>query len=181
MLIEQRMIKGLIRLCYRKIIDASSQTAWDKYVFVDTYMEFYMQAQFYNQENKYTTFQELIDNVPNADRLHQLTSAAAIGYIRQLDGLIPDVTTRLGKLYLPFTQFKFEIIQSHVQHRDAHKVTISFYSEPLTWIATVNDQLLVANGDQRVALQMGKEVDTELIALQPYLSISSYQPGDYSP
>ncbi|GAB3990283.1 hypothetical protein GCM10028807_17110 [Spirosoma daeguense] len=147
----------LIHLSYRKIIDASSQKLWDKYVFEDTYMEFYMQAQFYNQENKFTTFQELLDNVPNADRLHFQTSTAAIGYIRQLQGQIPDVLNTSGKLCLPFTQFKFEIIHSHLTDKLAHKIAILFYSEPVTWIDTIGDMLLIAYGDQCEAFQQGQK------------------------
>jgi hypothetical protein len=175
------MAKGLIRLSYRKIIDASSQKIWDKYVFDDTYMEFFMQAQFYNQQNKYTTFQELLDNVPNADKLHYLTSTAAIGYIRQLNKIIPDIANNAGKLCLPFTQFTFEIIQSHVQNKEAHRVAISFYSEPLTWIDTIGNLLVIAYGDQCEGLQTGQEVQTDMIALQPYLSISSFQHGSSLP
>ncbi|MBD2755099.1 hypothetical protein [Spirosoma validum] len=171
------MVKGIIRLSYRKIIDATSQKLWDKYVFDDTYMEFYMQAQSYNQENKYTTFQELLDNVPNADRLHNQTSAAAIGYIRQLNGLIPEVANTSGKLCLPFTQFKFEIIQSHVQNKEAHRIAIIFFSEPLTWLDTIDNTLLITYGDQREVIQEGKAIDTDMIILQPYLSISSFQNG----
>lgn len=167
------MLKGIIRLSYRKIIDANSQKLWDKYVFEDTYTEFFMQAQFYNQENKYTTFQELLDNVPNADRLHNLTSAAAVGYIRQLNQIVPDIANRSGKLCLPFSQFKFEIIHSHVQDKNAHRVAIQFFSDPVTWLDTVHDTLLIAYGDRREALAQGQEVETDLIALQPYLSISS--------
>ena len=174
------MSKGIIRLNYRKIIDASSQKLWDKFVFDDTYMEFFMQAQFYNQEKKYTTFQELIDNVPNTDKLHYLTSTAAIGYIRQLNKIIPDVANNSGKLCLPFTQFKFEIIQSHLENKDAHRIAILFYSDPLTWIDTIDNLLLIAYGDQRIAIQEGKDVETDMIALQPYLTISSFQQGESS-
>ncbi|MBD2703174.1 hypothetical protein IC229_21185 [Spirosoma sp. BT702] len=165
----------IIHLSYRKIIDSSSQKLWDKYVFEDTYMEFYMQAQYYNQENKYATFQELLDNVPNADRLHQQTSMAAIGYIRQLNNIVPDIVNQSGKLCLPFTQFKFDIIHSHVSDKQAHKVAITFYSEPLTWIDTVGNTLLIAYGDRQSTLQNGETVDTDMITLQPYLSIASCQ------
>lgn len=166
----------LIRLSYRKIIDASSSKLWDKYVFEDTYMEFYMQAQYYNQAGKYSTFQELLDNVPNADRLHGQTSAAATGYIRQLNGMVPEVVNTSGKLCLPFTQFSFEIIHSHVTDRQAHKVAILFRSEPLTWLDTIGTTLLIAYGDKRAGLQAGQEISTDLIALQPYLSVATYQP-----
>src|ERR1700712_2957657 len=113
------MSKGLIRFCYRKIIDSSSQKLWDKYVFDDTYQEFFMQAQFYNQEKKYNTFQELLANVPNADKLHYLASTAAVGYIQQLKEIMPDIVNIYGKNCLPFKQFKFEIIQSHIQKKEA--------------------------------------------------------------
>jgi hypothetical protein len=171
-------MKGIIQLSYRKIIDTSSQKLWDKYVFDDTYQELYMQSQFYNQEGKYSTFKELVANVPSAEKLHYLTSTAAIGYIRQLNGVVPDIANSWGKLCLPFTQFKFEIVYSHLQNKDLHKVAIIFFSEPLTWIDTIDNQLLIAYGDQREALQSGKQIETDMIAMQPYFSISYFQKID---
>lgn len=134
-----------------------------------------MQSQYYNQAGKYTTFQELIDHVPTADRLHTQTSTAAIGYIRQLNGAIPDILTNSGKLCLPFTEFTFEILRSHVNNKDMHKIAITFYSEPITWIDTVGNALLIAYGDKREAILNGDEVNTDLLLLQPFLSISSIQ------
>ena len=64
------MAKGIIRFCYRKVIDASSGKQWDKNVFESSYKEFRMQSQFYNQEKKYNTFSELIGNVPSSEKLH---------------------------------------------------------------------------------------------------------------
>ncbi|GLU50580.1 hypothetical protein [Dyadobacter frigoris] len=167
------MTKGLIQLCYRKIIDAHSQKIWDKYVFDDTYMEFFMQAQTYNQEGKYRTFQEISENIPAAQNLTYLVSTAAFNYIRQLKDIVPDIANIYGKLYLPFNRFKFEIIQSDVKDKASHMVAIYFYSEPLTWIDTLDGKLLIAYGDQREAINLGEEVETELIALQPFLNISS--------
>ncbi|OIN60760.1 hypothetical protein [Arsenicibacter rosenii] len=168
------MAKGLIRLSYRKLIDASSVKTWDQYVFEDTWKEFYMQSQFYNQAGSCQTFQELLDQVPGADRLHYLTSTAAAGYIRQLNQVIPDIANVSGKLCLPFSQFRFEIVHSHVSRKEAHKVAISFYSDPLTWIDTIGNNLLIAYGDQREALSAGQELETDMIALQPYLSVSFF-------
>jgi hypothetical protein len=173
-------MKGLIRFTYAKIIDSSATKAWDRVVLEETYQEFFMQAQYFNQTTSWLTFQELLDNVPGADRLHYLTSRAAMGYLQQLNQRIPDLVTVLGKRCVPFTQFNFEILASHVQHKEAHKVAIYFYSDPLTWIDTVGDQLLISHGDQREALQMGSEVTTDLIPMQPNLSISSFQPGPSS-
>lgn len=175
------MPKGLIRLAYRKLIDASSQKPWDKLVFDETYQEFFMQAQLYNPNNTYQTFQELLDNVPKAEQLHYLTSRVAMGYLKQQNQRIPDVVNALGAACLPFTEFKFEIQASHVERKDAHRIAIFFYSDPMTWIDTIDGQLLLANGDQQAALQAGQLVSTELIALQPNLSIWSFQPLPVNP
>lgn len=170
-------MKGLIQLCYRKIIDASSKKAWDRYVFEDTWMEFFMQAQTYTQDGRYHTFQEISDKIPAAGNMTYMVSTAAINYIRQLNEIVPDIANVYGKLCLPFKRFKFEIIHSDIRDKSAHKVAIYFYSEPITWIDTLDGKLLVAYGDQREALKSGLEVETELIGPQPYLNISSIRLG----
>ncbi|GAB3891369.1 hypothetical protein [Spirosoma agri] len=170
------MVKGLVRLSYCKIIDASSQKSWDKAVFDETHQEFFIQAQQYDQANRYQTFQDLLINVPRAEQLHYLTSRVAMGYLKQLNQVMPDVVNAFGNQCLPFTQFKFEILASHVQQKAAHKIAIYFYSDPLTWLDTIDNNLLIAYGDQREAIRSGHEVSTDLVALQPYLNIWSFQP-----
>lgn len=162
------MAKRTITLCYRKIIDASSTRPWDKMVFEDSYMEFKMQAQLYNQEKKYRSFAGLIQHVPGAEKLHFLVSAAVTGYIGQLNENIPDILNNLGKHFLKFTQFEFEIINSDFQDTTKHQVAVNFYSEPLLWHDTIGNYLLVS--DKKAA---EGEVLTNLFALQPYLTIYS--------
>ncbi|HEY9046828.1 MAG TPA: hypothetical protein VIN08_13085 [Ohtaekwangia sp.] len=169
-------MKGLIRLCYTKIIDAASTGVWEKYVFEDTYREFFMQAQFYNQQQQYTTFREILESNPKADQLHYLVSTAAMGYLRQLNGRIPDVANVSGKLCLPFRNFKFEILHSHVKEKDQHKVAIHFYSEVLTWIDMVNGLILFAEGDQRDAYSRNVMMETDMLSLRNNLRISAFQP-----
>jgi hypothetical protein len=159
----------VIRLLYRKIIDASSQSAWEKLVFNDSYTEFQMQAQLYNQEKKYSTFGELITYVPNAEKLHFLVSGSVVGYLRQLNGKVPDILNNSGKLFLPFSNYKFEIINSDIKNKDNHQVAVNFMSEPLTWHDTIGNQLLVALNTTPV----NDEILTEQFALQPFLSIYS--------
>ena len=163
------MHKRIIRLCYRKIIDAQSNGVWEKYVFDDTYTEFLLQFQFYNQEKKYHSFAALIADTPNAERLHFLVSSAATGYVQQLNGKIPDVTNALGKLFLPFQNFRFEIINSDVRDKSKHQVAISFYSDPLTWLHTIDNQLLIAVAEQAE----NEETLTEMFSMKPFLSIYS--------
>ena len=154
---------------YRKIIDVNSQQAWEKYVFNDSYTEFLMQAQFYNQEKKYTTFGELITHVPNADKLHFLVSGSIIGYLKQLNGKVPDILNNTGKLFLPFSGYKFEIINSDIKDKTKHQVAVNFMSEPLTWHDTINNQLLVSvHGDP-----VNDEILTEMFSMQPFLTIYS--------
>lgn len=169
------MAKGIIRLCYKKIVDVNAQKQWEKHIFEDTYREFFMQSQFYNQEEKFHTFQELIANVPAADKLHYLVSTAAINYIRQLNDLIPDIINVHQQLCLSFKNFRFEIVQSHIKNKEAHKVAIYFYSEPIIWIDTIDNHLLISNVNQKDTLGAENEISTDLIALQPLLSISSFQ------
>jgi hypothetical protein len=165
------MKKRVIRLAYRKIIDTSSQKQWEKYVFEDSYKEFLLQAQFYNQEKKYSTFGEMIAHVPNAEKLHFLVSGAIVGYLKQLNGKVPDILNAVGKHFLPFKSYRFEIINSDVRRKESHQVAINFLTEPMTWFDTIGSQLLVAPDDSNGA--EGEEVLTELFSMQPFLTIHS--------
>ncbi|HKZ67537.1 MAG TPA: hypothetical protein VJ111_14325 [Chitinophagaceae bacterium] len=164
------MKKRVIHFCYRKVIDASSKKPWDKYVFESTYTEFLMQAQFYNQEKKYTTFGGLQLNVPNAEKLHFLVSAAIVGYLQQLEERIPDILNNLGKHFLNFKNYRFQIINSDIKNKASHQVAINFYSEPMIWHDTIGGYLLVSS----LAEEKGDEgILTHLVELQPFLSIYS--------
>lgn len=158
-------------LCYRKIIDAASVRPWDKLVFEDTYAELRLQAQLYNPERRFRTYAELLQHAPGAGQLPFLVSGAARGYLPQLQGLVPDVVDNLGRHFLKFSRFQFEIINSDLLDRSRHQVAITFYSDPLTWHATISNLLLVSD-----AAAAGEELLTHLVALQPFLSIYSVQP-----
>jgi hypothetical protein len=159
-----------IRLCYRKVIDAASEKPWEKMVFQDSYKEFKMQAQLFNQQKQYRSFGELLQRVPDAEQLHFLVSAAVTGYLQQLNENVPDIRNNLGKQFLKFTQYQFEIINSDLQDMSRHRVAINFYSEPLCWHDTISNYLLVSDKKE----QQG-ECLTHLFQLQPYLSIYTLQ------
>jgi len=160
-----------IRLCYRKVVNAASGKQWDKRVFEATYKEYYMQAQQFDQENKYQTFSELIVNVPKADQMHYLVSTSIAGYLKQLNERIPDVLNVFGNSCIPFKKFKFTIIQSSIKTKEQHAVEILFYSEPLLWLDSIGTQLIVAPGET----YHGDEVESEMISLIPGLSVCSYK------
>lgn len=156
----------LITLCYRKIIDARSTKPWDQLVFEDTYREFRMQAQYFNQQQQYRSFGELLHHVPGAEKLHFLVSAAVRSYLQQLNGVVPDIANNLGQLFLKFSNFHFELINSDLQNKSKHQVAVYFYAEPLQWHDTIGDYLLVGEPDTDI---------TTLFQLQPYLSIHRLQ------
>lgn len=164
------MKKGIIRFCYRKIIDITAQKAWDKLVFESTYTEFLMQAQFYNQQKKYNTFSELLQHVPGAEKLHFLVSAAIIGYLPQLEDRMPDILDSQGKLFLGFSHYQFEIINSDIKKKPGHQVAINFLSDSMVWHDTVNSYLLVSAVN---AEKMNDGVHTHLLQLQPFFGIHS--------
>ncbi|WP_115375620.1 hypothetical protein [Adhaeribacter pallidiroseus] len=164
------MANRIITLCYRKIIQSTAVKPWEKLVFEDSYAEFKMQAQLYNPEKKYRSFAELMQHAPGAEQLHFLVSAAIIGYVQQLNQIVPDILNTLGKHFLQFDHFQFEIINSDIQDKSKHQVAINFYSEPLVWHDTVHQYLLVS--DKRA---IGQITLTHLLALQPYLTIYSLQ------
>ncbi|QNF32110.1 hypothetical protein HUW51_04965 [Adhaeribacter swui] len=164
------MPNRLITLCYRKIVDANSTKPWEKLVFEDSYTEFKMQAQLYNQEKKYRSFAELKQHVPGADKLHFLVSAAVLGYLQQLNNMVPDILNNLGQHFLKFDQFQFQIINSDILDKSKHQVAIKFYSQPLIWHDTLNQYLLVSE-----SANSGEPALTHLLAIQPYLSIYSLQ------
>ena len=164
------MSEKIIRLCYRKIIDATSTQVWDKLVFESSYSEYLLQSQFYNQEKKYTCFSELLLHVPTAEKLHFLVSAAVTGYMQQLGDKIPGITDNLGRQFLSFKNCRFEIINSDTKKKAIHSVAINFFSEPLEWHNTINNYLLVSAVDGDITAD-GKQ--TYLLQLQPFLSICS--------
>jgi hypothetical protein len=161
------MSRKVITLCYRKVIDTTNTNAWDKFVHEDSYAEFKMQAQFYNQEQQFTTFAEMLLYVPEAEKLHFLVSAAITGYLRQLNGIIPDILDNLGRRFLTFENFKFEVINSDINDIEKHKVAINFFSKPLIWHHTIDNQLLVSQFRESNEV----EVFTNLFQIQPFVSI----------
>lgn len=162
-------MEKIIRFCYRKIIDAASQTAWERLIFEDSYTEFKMQAQRFNTENKYSSFAEILHHNPAAEQLHFLTSAAATGYVKQLNNKIPDVQNTLGKTFLSFSDFRFEIINSDVKDISKHCVAINFYSDAVMWIDTIGNTMLLAISN---TVENG-ELLTESFIMPPFVSIYS--------
>lgn len=164
----------IIRFCYRKIIDSTASKAWERLVYEDSYTEFKMQAQRFNAENKYSSFAEILQNNAAAEQLHFLTSAAATAYVQQLNGKIPDVLNTLGKHFLPFKNFRFEIINSDIKEGKNHKIAVNFYSEPVMWLDTIGSTVIIAVNS---TVENG-ELLTDSCILPPFVSIYSIKQNE---
>lgn len=161
-----------ITLCYRKLIDATASRPWDRLVFAATYQEFCLQAQYFNQQQRYRSLAELLQHAPGAAQLSFLVSGAVRGYLQQLGGWVPEIVDNLGRPFLRFSQFEFELLASDILDQAQHRLVVSFYSEPLVWHDTVGPYLLVS--DPSAAGPAGAFA-TRLFQLQPYLAIHSLQ------
>ncbi|PTS93570.1 hypothetical protein DBR11_25150 [Pedobacter sp. HMWF019] len=160
-----------IVLCYRKVIDANTLQAWEQMVYEDSYTEFKLQFQNLDKNHEYHTYAELLRNLPNAEQLNFLISPSIVGYLRQLQERIPDVVNILGKHFLNFKQFRFELINSDIRTISKHKIAVSFYSEPMIWLDTIGNHLLLAERGQAE----DQPILTHLFPLQPFVNIHSLQ------
>jgi hypothetical protein len=167
---ENAMPAYRITLCYRKIIDASANRPWEKLVLDESYRELRMQAQYFDQENKHRTFGELLHYVPAAERLHGLVGRAVVAYLQQLGGLVPDVLDNLGRRFLRFENFQFELINSDLLDSSKHQVAINFFSEPLLWQATVGPYLVATS-----ETPAGRAAMVHTFQLTPFVAIHSLQ------
>lgn len=165
----------LITLAYRKIIDANATRPWDKLVLEDSYRELRMQAQRYNPQGQYRTFGELLHHVPGAEQLHFLVGGSVAGYVQQLGGTVPDIVNNVGRYFLKFKRYQFELINSHLHDPSRHQVAINFYAEPLRWHDTIAPYLLVS--EAAAPAEAGGEMLTHLVQLQPYLTIHALHPA----
>ncbi|ANH81601.1 hypothetical protein A8C56_11995 [Niabella ginsenosidivorans] len=115
-----------IRICYCKIISADDSGAWEQLVFADTYRKFLLQVQHFDRRQKYSTYAEIVHQVPGSQRLDFLVSTAITGYRKQLSNLFPDVKNVLGKKFLPFHNYRFEMISSNIRAQSGAKDRCDF-------------------------------------------------------
>jgi hypothetical protein len=160
-----------IRLAYRITIDNGDTAAWERYIFEDTYREYGMQQQLYNDaKNPKNTFRELLAENPKAEQLHFLTGVAAKSYVAQLKGQYYRVADVLGNMFFPFEGYRLDIINTDVTDMARHRIGITFFSPLLTYMGLVNNCFLVS---KETEIQSG--YDTVMFPVQPHLSICYYE------
>jgi len=159
--------KSKIRLAYRLVIDNSSTFVWDKYVFEDSFQEYLLQHQQFNsKENPKNTFRELLSENEKSAQLHYLVGISANNYVEQLKGNLYRITDILGNNYFPFTNYRFDIINTDITDITKHKIGITFYSPLLTYLGMVDNHFLLSKNTDE-----SNEFETFMIAAQSNLSV----------
>lgn len=164
---------GGIKLAYKQILDATLQTSFEKNVFIASYNEFLLKSQAYNFEKKFKTFSEMKANDGRANSLHYKCSFAVISFISNLNKQIPGLQDSLGN-NVTFDTFKFEVIESDITDKSAHKVAITYFTGLFTLFEIIGDYMLLAAGDKSNN-SSSEPVETFLLKMQPNLGIVSYQ------
>ncbi|MBI1769167.1 MAG: hypothetical protein HYR67_12415 [Bacteroidetes bacterium] len=165
------MMKPLVKLAYKQMIDASAQSGFERNVFNDTYSELLMQAQVYNRGKKFTTVAEMIVANPKANSLHYKVGFAIGLYVNELHNKIPGLTDSLGN-GVHFDIFKTEIVHSDITNREKHVVALTYITSPLLLVDSFGHHLVLSkqNGEE-----IQNELETFIISMQPFLSIVSYK------
>lgn len=166
------MQSAQITLSYRQLIDANATGDLEKKIFEDSYVEFLMQAQAYNTDKQFKTFTELKAHNPKSNSLHYKVGFAIGLYIRELGNRIPGVTDSLGSKELPFELYHLELIESHIEDRQQHRVAVIYVTPPFTLLNIIGDRLLLVSPEQT---GQPDTYDTFMVSLQPQLSITSYK------
>lgn len=168
-------MEGIIRFSYKRFIDKKAAIDWDKSVFENSYFEFRLQIQNYPNFEKYLSFSEFLKKVPDADKIHHRISPAIYENLNRLHGRIPQITDTFGQLCLEFSKFKFEIIDSDFDHKDEHRVSIEFITEPLLCLGKLGNDFLTAAFEDIENYKNFGEITTLLIPSQPFLNVYSFQ------
>ena len=164
------MAKAIIKLAYRQVIDAASAGDFERNVFRASYQEFLLKSQTYNQDARFKTFSELRANDGRANSLHYKLSFAVMNFISGLNKKIPGLKDNAGN-NLVFEEPRFELIESNITDRAAHRVAINYSTGLLTLLDTIEDYLILGQGD----ISGGEAAETFTLKMQPGLSIIYYK------
>ncbi|UKB84633.1 hypothetical protein LF887_03045 [Chryseobacterium sp. MEBOG06] len=160
-----------VKLAFRIVIDQSSEMAWDRYIFEDTYFEYKIQHQvFDDKENPVKNYWELLQNNPNAKQIPFLLSSAAGNYVTQLGGVIRSLPDVLGNTFFPVDSFTLDLVSSHMEDASKHKVGLTFFTPELLLIDIIDNKYLLSNETDQ---ENGFE--TFMFPFHPQIAIVFYQ------
>lgn len=156
-----------ITIQFRKIFSADSTKTWENGLWNDSFLEYKMKAQFYDEKVEFPDFKQLLQAKPDAEKLHYLTSLGCMGAMQQLNNLMPDVVDTLNKRCLPFVNYRFQILNTNFNQKEKHRVQIDFFSEPLYLIEAFGDTLWLG----LVQAEQDENMVTFMVKMQPNLMI----------
>ncbi|MET3038448.1 hypothetical protein ABXT08_20360 [Chryseobacterium sp. NRRL B-14859] len=160
-----------IKLAFRIVIDQTSEMIWDRYVFDDTYFEYKIQHQvFDDKENPVKNYWELLQKNPNARQIPFLLSGAASNYVSQLNGVIRSLPDVLGNTFFPFENFRLDLVSSHIEDASKHKIGLTFFTPVLLLIDIIDGKYLLSS---EVGNKHGFE--TFMLPFHPQIAIAYYQ------
>jgi hypothetical protein len=168
------MAQALIKLAYRQIIDANSQTDFEKKVFHDSYAEFLMKIQAYNPGNKFSKYSDIVANDGRANSLHYKCSFAVLHHIEKLMKKIPCLHDTAGRFNIPFDVPEFKVLESGIADKSLHKVAIIYTTDILTLVESFGEYLLLAMGNKSETIA-NPCLETFTIKMQENLSIVNYK------
>ncbi len=166
------MSQAIIKISYRQLIDAASQTEFEQNVISFSYEEYKMKSQAYNTEGKYNTFTELKAADGRANSLHYKAGFAIGGLIEGLNKQIPDLQDTQGKP-VPFDSFQFEVIESDITNKLVHKVAISYITEEARLLNNFGEILLLSRKYKAHGVAE-EQKELFMLKLQPGVSVISY-------
>jgi len=164
------MYKAKIKLVYKQVIDAHSESAFEKAIIQASYQEFLLKSQAYNRDGKFKTFSRMKANDGRANSLHYKLSFSVLHFIEQLDNKIPLLKDNLGNK-LAFETAALELIESHTEDMQLHKVAVNYQTETLMLIDFMGEYLLLTKDSPASS----EPANTFVIKMQPDLSIATYQ------
>jgi hypothetical protein len=163
-------MKAKVKLGFRVVIDQNSTIPWDKYVFEDTYFEYKVQHQvFDDKEDPVKNYWELLLKNQHAERIPFLLSSSVTNYISQLNGVIRSLPDVLGNTFFPIESFQLDLISSNIEDPSKHKLGITFYTPMLLLIDIIDDKYLLSK-----STKSDDGFDTFMFAFHPQVAIAHY-------
>lgn len=166
-----KVMKAKIKLAFRIVIDQNSEMAWDRYVFEDTYFEYKIQHQVFDEADKgVKNYWELLAKNPHAEKISFLLSSAVVNYVSQLKGEIKSLPDVLGNTFFPVESFKLDLISSNIEDPSKHKIGITFYTPELFLIDIIDNKYLLS----RSVYEKGG-FETFMFAFHPQVAVCFYE------
>ncbi|MDQ1094871.1 MULTISPECIES: hypothetical protein [Chryseobacterium] len=164
-------MKAKIKLAFRIVIDRNSTLAWDRYIFEDTYFEYKIQHQVFDDpENPVKNYWELLAKNPNSEKIPFLLSTAVVNYVSQLNGEIKSLPDVLGSTFFPIEHFRLDLISSNVEDPSKHKLGLTFYTPELLLIDIIDNKYLLSRN------LSGETFETYMFGFHPQVAIAYYVP-----